>query len=136
MKNILLILFFVTLICIIIRPQSIIESSKQEIDSIKLQNKESLNLKRNKPFIKESELNKTNLHINDSESVWLRTKLQLEYSVNNQDINNFNKLMLPLNKQYIESQKLNFVNYFLGITQTAAVGYLAYHHIKKYGFWK
>lgn len=136
MKNILLILFFVTLICIIIRPQSIIESSKQEIDSIKLQNKESLNLKRNKPFIKESELNKTNLHINDSESVWLRTKLQLEYSVNNQDINNFNKLMLPLNKQYIESQKLNFVNYFLGITQTAAVGYLAYRHIKKYGFWK
>lgn len=40
----------------------------------------------------------------------------------------------PLYNQYIEDSKFNPVKYVLGIAQLSAVGYLAYRHIKKYGF--
>ena len=46
-------------------------------------------------------------------------------------------LMLnPLNIKYREDSKFNSLRYILGIAQTAAVGYMAYIHIKKYGFFK
>jgi hypothetical protein len=45
-------------------------------------------------------------------------------------------LMLPFYKQYLENSKFNPIRYVLGIAQTAAVGYMAYRHIKKYGFFK
>lgn len=37
-------------------------------------------------------------------------------------------------KIYIENSKINPVKYLLGMAQLSAVGYLAYRHIKKYGF--
>ncbi len=135
MKNILLTIFFVSLFCISIKSQSKINSMKQENNSIKINDKDSIIEKGNIQIINESGLNKSNFYLHDIETVKMMTRLQLEYSVNNMNFNNFNNIMLPLQEQYIESQKLNFVQYFLGITQTAAVGYLAYRHIKKYGFW-
>ena len=42
----------------------------------------------------------------------------------------------PLYKRYLENQKINPLYYVLGMAQTAAVGYMAYQHIKKYGFFK
>jgi hypothetical protein len=38
--------------------------------------------------------------------------------------------------QYMEDSKFNAVKYVLGAAQLSAVGYLAYLHIKKYGFLK
>ena len=45
-------------------------------------------------------------------------------------------LMLPFYNQYLEDSKIDPFRYVLGLAQTAAVGYMAYRHIKKYGFWK
>lgn len=42
----------------------------------------------------------------------------------------------PLMFQYQDDQKLSGIRFFLGAMQTAAVGYLAYKHIKKYGLFK
>jgi hypothetical protein len=43
--------------------------------------------------------------------------------------------LTPLHLQYLEQQKAAPYMYILGIAQGAAVGYAAYEHIKKYGFW-
>ncbi|MBZ0198256.1 MAG: hypothetical protein K8H86_00195 [Ignavibacteriaceae bacterium] len=45
-------------------------------------------------------------------------------------------ILAPLYNSYIENNKFNMVRTILGMTQTAAAGYLAYRHIKKYGFFK
>ena len=45
-------------------------------------------------------------------------------------------MLSPLNIKYREDSKFNSVRYILGMAQTAAVGYMAYIHLKKYGFLK
>ena len=45
-------------------------------------------------------------------------------------------MLTPLNIKYREDSKFNSIRYILGIAQTAAVGYMAYIHLKKYGFLK
>jgi len=45
-------------------------------------------------------------------------------------------MLTPLNIKYREDSKFNSIRYILGIAQTAAVGYMAYVHLKKYGFLK
>jgi len=42
-------------------------------------------------------------------------------------------IFLPLSRVYT-SQKSTPFKYILGVTQAVAAGYLAYSHIKKYGF--
>jgi hypothetical protein len=42
----------------------------------------------------------------------------------------------PLERKYHEDSKFNPIKYVLGAAQVGAVGYLAYKHIKKYGFLK
>lgn len=79
-----------------------------------------------------------NLIEGDNSTIWLRTKIALSYS---SKFNTSNEgapadLMLPLYNQYLENSKIDPIRYVLGLAQTAAVGYLAYQHIKKYGFWK
>lgn len=75
---------------------------------------------------------------NDPNTIWMWTTL----SINNSGIIDFHpgqspgSMIEPLHQQYIENAKLNPVRYVLGIAQTAAVGYLAYQHIKKYGLLK
>ncbi len=71
-----------------------------------------------------------------SSSLWLRTELALSYFSAAGETKKQDYLMLPFYNQYLENSKFNPIRYVLGLAQTAAVGYLAYRHIKKYGFWK
>jgi hypothetical protein len=71
----------------------------------------------------------------DPNTVWLRTSLALSNTEN--PGNEFSPHFLsPLEKQYLENSKFDPVRYALGMVQAGAVGYLAYKHIKKYGFLK
>jgi hypothetical protein len=73
----------------------------------------------------------------DSSTLWLRTEFALSSHQNfGEDGKTNNHLLLPFYKQYIENSKFDPVKYALAIAQTAAVGYMAYRHIKKYGFFK
>jgi len=58
------------------------------------------------------------------------------YNTNAPGSKNLPYLLSPLYAQYIEDSKFNPVRYVLGMAQLSAVGYLAYKHIKKYGFLK
>ncbi len=68
----------------------------------------------------------------------LRTELALSYptAFNTGSADELNHLMLPFYNQYLENSKIDPIRYILGMAQAAAVGYMAYRHIKKYGFWK
>lgn len=71
----------------------------------------------------------------DPQTVWLRTALLISNSENSNQ--NFSPHFLsPLEKKYFEDSKFNPIKYVLGAAQVGAVGYLAYKHIKKYGFFK
>lgn len=76
--------------------------------------------------------------IGDSNSIWMWTSL----SISNYGQQYFNfgnspsELISPLRQEFLENSKLDPVRYVLGMAQTAAVGYLAYVHIKKYGLFK
>ncbi len=84
------------------------------------------------------EFNKMKMNIQidgDSQTVWLRTSLALSNTENN-DQKFSPHFLSPLEKQYLEDSKFDPVRYALGMVQAGAVGYLAYKHIKKYGFLK
>lgn len=71
----------------------------------------------------------------DPQTVWLRTSLAISNTENNGQ--NFSPHFLSqLEKQYLENTKFNPIKYALGMVQAGAVSYLAYKHIKKYGFLK
>lgn len=71
----------------------------------------------------------------DPQTVWLRTYIAISNSDNPE--HSFSPHFLsPLEKQYLENSKFDPVRYALGMVQAGAVGYLAYKHIKKYGFLK
>jgi hypothetical protein len=74
----------------------------------------------------------------DISNLQLRTELALSYptAFRTSSTNEMNHLMLPFYKQYLENSKIDPIRYILGMAQAAAVGYMAYRHIKKYGFWK
>jgi hypothetical protein len=74
---------------------------------------------------------------NNPSTVWLRTELLI--STNSEEfvgsrINTH--FTSPLYQQYLKNSEFDMVRYVLGIAQTSAVAYMAYRHIKKYGFWK
>ncbi|HSR17009.1 MAG TPA: hypothetical protein VLM39_02860 [Ignavibacteriaceae bacterium] len=74
----------------------------------------------------------------DTNTVWLWTLFALskpefgkkEFGKTPGNISQF------LYDDYIQESKFNPVKYVLGMAQVGAVGYLAYRHIKKYGFLK
>lgn len=75
---------------------------------------------------------------NDPNTIWMWTNLSLT-STGKQDSypgESPGNIIEPLHQQFLENSKLNPVRYVLGMAQTAAVGYLAYRHIKKYGLFK
>jgi hypothetical protein len=115
----------------------------------RIYNSDSLNLKINSNPLTEIQLKfdefelhrefkniKTKIQIDgDPETVWLRTSL----AISNTDASGSKDLpyfLSPLYAQYIEDSKFNPIRYVLGMAQLSAVGYLAYRHIKKYGFLK
>ena len=76
--------------------------------------------------------------ISDSSTVWMWTKLAINNSAN-PDFHiggSTQNWIEPLHQQFLEDSKFNPVRYVLGMAQTAAVGYMLYRHIKKYGLFK
>ena len=70
-------------------------------------------------------------------NIWLRTELLISYNnlqTENGEINTH--FTSPLYQQYLKDSEFDMVRYILGTVQAGAVGYMAYRHIKKYGFWK
>ena len=76
--------------------------------------------------------------IDDSSSIWMRTRMQLTgmFDHDNTDRSMQSDILNALSKQYSASQSLKTLRSILGAVQVGAVGYLAYQHLKKYGFLK
>ncbi len=72
----------------------------------------------------------------DKSTLQLRTEFMIRHSTRNNyqtEAENF-YFLSPLYNKHIEDSKFNPVRYLLGMAQLGAAGYLAYRHIKKYGF--
>ena len=84
------------------------------------------------------DLNKTLLLNADPNTTWLWTSYAISTSSGKsfQSEINFNDMTRPLYQKYLEDSKFNPFRYALGMMQAGAVSYLAYKHVKKYGFWK
>ncbi len=81
--------------------------------------------------------NKNNIPINkDPNTQWLWTNAVLSnsYQSFNEDGVDFKNMLAPQYEEFKENSKFNPIRYVLGMAQLSAVGYLAYKHIKKYGF--
>jgi hypothetical protein len=72
----------------------------------------------------------------DPNTTWLWTSYAISSQTASQSNLNFDDMTLPLYQKYIEDSKFNPFRYALGMMQVGAVSYLAYKHIKKYGFLK
>lgn len=82
---------------------------------------------------------KMNLKVNDDpHTIWIWTRLSLTINGQPDTYSGVSpgNMLEPLHQQFLENSKLNPIRYVLGMAQTAAVGYLAYRHIRKYGFFK
>ena len=79
-----------------------------------------------------------NFNVNSATAI-LSLKTSVEIS-NNSSFNNENHIPGYLHSilydEYLEKSKFNPVRTVLGLIQAGAVGYLAYQHIKKWGFIK
>ena len=70
-------------------------------------------------------------------TVWLRTQLLISNNSGQSGPEEINThFTSPLYQQYLRDSEFDMFRYVLGIAQASAVGYMAYRHIKKYGFWK
>ena len=70
-------------------------------------------------------------------TVWLRTQLLISINTAQSGSGEINThFTSPLYQQYLRDSEFDMVRYILGTVQAGAVGYMAYRHIKKYGFWK
>jgi hypothetical protein len=98
-----------------------------------------MNFKRNSNSLFEIDplLFETVLH-NDSTSAWLRTRMLWNYPIFNKkkDFFTASEMTLPLYHKLMEDNKMSLFYTVIGSIQTAAVGVLAYQHIRKYGFLK
>lgn len=74
----------------------------------------------------------------DKTSIMLQTRLRLVEMISEDPIKtNFKSSILnPLHQAFVESQSMKELKYILGMVQAGAVGYMAYQHLKKYGFLK
>jgi len=84
------------------------------------------------------ELNSMKMNIDidgDPNTLWLRTHLAVS-NTNNLNTEFNPSLLSPLERKFKEDSNVDPIRYVLGAAQVGAVGYLAYKHIKKYGFLK
>jgi len=73
----------------------------------------------------------------DPSTIWLRTELILSSTMSfDEKTRAEHHYTSILYQRYLEDSKFDPVRHVLGMAQLTAVGYLAYRHIKKYGFWK
>lgn len=76
--------------------------------------------------------------LNDTTSLWIKTRIQLG-AFSNRSINqsySASDLLNPLYQKYLDSQGMRTINSILGSVSVGATAYLAYKHLKKYGFLK
>ncbi len=81
----------------------------------------------------------TQVIINENpNTIWLWTSISLsnQNSSNSQFQKNSYQILSPLVQLYLDKSKINPMEYILGLVQTGVVGYMAFQHIKKYGFLK
>lgn len=73
----------------------------------------------------------------ESSTIWLQTGISLSNPIFS-DSGAFldNHFTHILYQKHLEDSRFDPVRYVLGMAQLSAVAYLAYRHIKKYGFWK
>jgi hypothetical protein len=70
-------------------------------------------------------------------TVCLRTQLLISNTTGQSGSGEINThFTSPLYQQYLKDSEFDMFRYVLGVAQASAVGYMAYRHIKKYGFWK
>lgn len=81
-------------------------------------------------------LNKDVMLNTEPNTQWLWTTYAISNEETFQPKMKFDDMTSSLYQKYLEDSKFNPVRYVLGAMQTGAVSYLAYKHIKKYGFWK
>ncbi len=119
-----------------LKPQSP-DTSKQSVDAF-LQNEINSRAMRNNSLEYNSILFSNSNAALDTSTIWLRTRMQLgELSSNDQMKSNFKASVInPLRQQFADMESMKAVKYNLATIQAGAVGYLAYEHIRKYGFLK
>jgi hypothetical protein len=81
-------------------------------------------------------LNKEIMLNTNPNTQWLWTAYAISNKETFQPEMNLNNMTSSLYQKYLEDSKFNPIRYVLGAMQTGAVAYLAYKHIKKYGFLK
>jgi len=70
-------------------------------------------------------------------TIWLRTEVLISSSSIQPGLDEVNThFTSPLYQQYLRDSEFDVVRTILGTVQAGAVGYMAYRHIKRYGFWK
>ena len=73
----------------------------------------------------------------DRSNIWLRTEMMISNHYFISPENEFNThFTSSLHKQFLEEAEFDMIRYVLGMAQLSAVAYLAYRHVKKYGFLK
>ena len=74
---------------------------------------------------------------NDQNTIWLWTSTAISNTgAESYNVRSYGNISKFLYMKYLEDSKFNPVRYVLGMAQLGAAGYLAYKHIKKYGFLK
>jgi len=77
------------------------------------------------------------LYNDNPSTIWLRTELLVSNQTEIYDRSEINThFTSPLYQQYLKDSEFDMLRYILGTAQVSAVAYMAYRHIKKYGFWK
>ena len=66
-------------------------------------------------------------------SIWLRTRLAITNSIEQNGYESSSDLLQPYYNFYMESKEISLFRRMLGMAQIGAIGYLAYKHLKKYG---
>jgi hypothetical protein len=70
-------------------------------------------------------------------TIWPRTELLISNKSDGFRSDEVNThFTSPLYQQYLKDSEFDMFRYILGAAQASAVAYMAYRHIKKYGFWK
>ncbi|MBT8379960.1 MAG: hypothetical protein KJN64_12105 [Ignavibacteria bacterium] len=88
-----------------------------------------------KPLVKQIPPNV--LFSDNPSTIWLRTEMMIsEQSFFEKKIDSENHFTSSLHELYLEDSEFDMFRYVLGMAQLSAVAYMAYRHIKKYGFLK
>jgi hypothetical protein len=78
-------------------------------------------------------LNSSKFDTTQNGSIWLRTRLAVTNSIDQNNFDTPSNLLQPYYNYYMQSKRISLFRRVLGMAQLGAVGYIAYKHLKKYG---